>query len=379
MRVVFSYYSLAGTLRTREWNSIVDINLSMYDEVMISTMSTPEFTVSLFCEPSSDDDTANDVVYWWREYSANVSRDELNNLKIQVFDRLGVLIADGYLFEYKERRTEKVIDFVCRSGFALGLDNYTDGKKSGEQTTLNESGSSSDGVFIEMFKDWFSDIWTKVMGAVEYDVEHCLFENLSKILKTITRGYRIVNPPYHIKIKYSFEGKKYEFLKMLSQILNAKIIYSVVEQKYLIFPFEMFSSDTDVVGYVKSKMWDYKAQTLDDFTHFYEVLWIRSNGAVVNNPTNVFKKALKDRLSRVKYYTSYEVWGYANQMLYSGQMITLPDRIDYYIQDIRYEVETLDSINSTKKTNPYQLGLILFIIVCNSKWLHVYNGEIFLI
>jgi hypothetical protein len=107
---------------------IVDVELSSYDEVMISTMSTPCFKVSLFLQSPQILKTGMDFQvtfsYLWQSYKNSLHR--ANNIEVTLFDNKGKELAKGVVYEYDEKRDERVVELRCKCNMAVELKKTVD-------------------------------------------------------------------------------------------------------------------------------------------------------------------------------------------------------------------------------------------------------------
>jgi hypothetical protein len=325
----------------------------MYDEVMLSSMSTPLFKVTFPCSIGPDTGSQfnqHTFDFFWRDIKVE-NRDYLNSIRVQLIDDHGTIIADGTIFEYTENRENFELEILCKSDISVFLD-VNDGTKEGKVTkNIYHSTSPYDVSFRSMFEDWLSDIWVKVIGTkYSYDLsDNTLLWDLAFIVhKVIKDKGTFPIASYNWQFTYSYTGTRYQFLVYLAQILRAKIVFDFANEIFRIFPFSVYEENPVVVtGYVISETWDMTEQNFDDFTHFTKIARNNISGQEMQTYQNEFKAALKNRLSKFVYFRQLEIWGYANQTLFSGQSISL-DHIKYYIKDISYEYETLNDMKTFK-------------------------------
>jgi hypothetical protein len=111
-------------------------------------------------------------------------------------------------------------------------------------------------------------------------------------------------------------------------------------------PFNSFgATPTDITGYLKSEQYDREVQPTPAISIINEMKMYNRNGQKVCDMKSNFLSQVYANLQSTIKFKSYEIWGYANQILYCGQTIKL-DGVTYLIKDISYESEILESIKS---------------------------------
>ena len=334
-----------------QWSNIISIDLSMYDEIMLSTMSTPVFKLSFFLHYFKGDtsDPANSFKYWWNEM-CSLDHKSLNNIRVQLFDSTGGNpIADGCIYEYVNDFASGKVVITCNSGVSVYLDEEV---KVSDDNLIDKIGKYSGFIVYEKLLSVFiENVWKKGFVGKKKEISEKIITDTAKLIHNITHTDwgGTVSGLYIFRLEYKFQGKRYDLLKNLSQIFNAKIIYNVQEDKFMITPFQMYhdnptilvsntnhiNSGADGCGYVKSEEWQESEQGKIDNICITGFKRLNIKSKVMENYTDRLKSAINNRMMSKIYFRSFEIWGYANKVLYSGQTIRI-DNENYYIKDIKY-------------------------------------------
>jgi hypothetical protein len=354
MRAVFDTPVMTlGAVR----DNIINIDISMYDEVMLSSLSIPHFKVTFpysfgFGLGSAGLSSVNSFDNWWG-YIKTLPQQWIKEIEVSLIDNHGTTIADGKIIEYTENRESFELEIVCVRDIGLELTVSANVSRN-QNRDIRLSNNITGATFHPLFLDWFNDMWSIVMGGgFRYELSSSrLIRDLASVLcmSIISSSDSIATGNYFFKFEYRFNGTRRTFLSYLAQILRAKIVYDFANEIFRIFPFSEYEDDPVVVtGYVISESWDHAEQHLDNFTHFTLINAFNNNGQKLGEWQNGLNSFIKNRLSDFVYFRQFEIWGYANQMLFSGQSIRLTG-IDYYIKDISYEYETLNDMKTFKAT-----------------------------
>lgn len=342
MIVIFSFgnHNLAYT-------NIRDIDLSMYDEVMLTSMSAPEFKLTMDYDvlgSSQEEDPINDFSYWWREFKQSIFDA---NIIVTIKDSAQNTLAQGMLYLYNEDRENFAVEFTCKSDINVWLNQDVNGSYYPPVGQMTFSHNSSLEHFRSLWIHWFGSAWGALFGyQITYQLheEELLFNGLANIVKN--REYPVDS--YYLKPEIQIFGTRADALKLMAQTLNAKFVYDGVSKVFHIIPFKYYKDNPiDISGFISNEEYDSQEQVLSNDSIFSQVKTYRRLGSSYETITNNINSYVFSRLTNLVKYKKYDIWGYANQIIYSGFTIRL-DGNDYYVQDIEYESETLDSLKSFK-------------------------------
>jgi hypothetical protein len=355
MRVRITVIDRGHTIIQAISDKIVDIELAMYDEIMLSTMSSPNFKVTIFSH-------RNTFSYIWQEIK-QLPTHLLNSTRVEIIDKSGYTLASGNIFEYNEKRDEGTVEITCRSDIDVFLD---------EEATIS-TGQHARSFFkasrdttLSVIADrcsvgWFKWVWEQVFPShITYSLQGTnlmFFRPFAVVIQNALRGCRS-GEDYSIRAAHNYRRNRYEIIRQLAFILNAKFIFDYANNRFIITPFDRYSDNPiHITGYVSNERHEVTEQLINRENIFVD---FRYYGSVTGSwsildPLNI---EINSRLVDIVKYKSYNIWGYVDptknepnteQIIYSGQTINL-DGIDYYVQDIKYEVETLDTMKTFHAT-----------------------------
>ncbi|HOD54535.1 MAG TPA: hypothetical protein PKJ08_08425 [Candidatus Cloacimonadota bacterium] len=336
---MFAVFSING-LSYLHYN-IVDVDLSMYDEIMLSTLASNEFSVTFSLDPF--DSPTDDFSVFWRNNTINKK-----NIELLLFNSENQLLARGFVFEWKENRSEAQIEFKCKTDIATFLDHNMSWNIT---KVIGYNYNDSLTQMIEnIWVEWFNWLWGCAMGGKTYVFEGTHRQFFYHIAETI-RALHYANYSYSIKFVHGLYYSRKHFLKQIAMILNSKIVYDIGNDRFIITPFKQYSeTPIEVTGYITDKGYDTKEQSVDDIDLFTSLKILNVNGSDVTNqwdprPLNRIISAVQNQLDDIVEYETFKIWGYASQIINTGQTIKL-NGTDYYVKDISYEFERLNDIKS---------------------------------
>ena len=354
---MFARIHLPGRASAR-WSNIIDVKLNMYDEVMISSMSAPSFKVTFSYNPvdkSSVKDPLRNFSHWWNDVKATYTNTELSRFYVAVHDGTSSQsLAEGRLIEYHENRENASVELVCDSYISRFFDSTIGFSGTMQRKNIRSYGTPES--FMLLFIDCFNDIWARGLDRINIQIPTVIFFLIGQLLYNVVKSnWKGRNNNYIYKLSYTFSGTRYNLLKQLSQLLNVKIKYMHTSDSLVFCSFDSLDSnytnisDSHSGGYIISEKWDSKEQLIEPHTLFINFERFNTNNSLLDDYIPHFTSAIINRLSRVLSFKSYEIWGYANKILYSGETLRL-NNTNYYIKDISYEFKTLDSIKSFHAT-----------------------------
>lgn len=332
------------------YTNIRDIDLSMYDEVMLTSMSAPEFKLTMDYDvlgSSQEEDPINDFSYWWREFKQSIFEV---NVTVTIKDNEQNVLAKGRLYSYDEDRENFAVEFTCKSEIGVWLD---------EDISMDYFGPNLEAMtfypydpineFRMLWKIWFNALWIQYCGQfISYQLhdEETLLNGLAQIVKNL--HYASIGQ-YYLKVRSTYYGNRAGLLKLFAQFFNAKFIYDGANRVFHIIPFKHYQDNPiDITGFVSNEEYDSQEQVLSNESI---IGLVKYRTVLAGNPeidiTGRINDYISSRLVNSINFKRYDIWGYANQIIYTGFTIKL-DGVDYYVQDVEYETETLDSLKSFK-------------------------------
>ncbi len=330
-------------------NNIVDIDISMYDEIMVSSMSSPEFSVTFACN-FLDKNIENSFAYWW---------SEIKHLKpeITLIDSSGNSLASGLVFDYEELYEEFKLRLTAKSFVGVILDaNYA--------------------VYPNLVYPWLSvicqpdnfegsfgsfmfnliDAYNTLFGVNPYDSnsanEISLTFNYNFVKERFRKYYDFARSKYNhpiIRFYSSWSGRGYDFLRQLSKFLGVKITYSNTGIKS--FVLDMLgncSEPVGVQGYLKSSSTQIYEKEVYDLSLFDRVFASSFGDSNLENRIDITSNIKEISTSfdqNIDEYTLYEIFGFASRIINTGETISL-DGVMYYVKEISYDMERLNDVKS---------------------------------
>ena len=346
------------------FREITDVELSMYDEIMISTMSIPCFKVSLSIHELQPDELTENFRCVWHELK--YYPEELSEFEVTLFDKHGNELAKGLIYEYEEKRDERVVVLRCRSDIGVYLDGETGIDNDVDIIRFNHRGAGAEheiyvADFTSLCVRWFHILWGRAFKEKEIvlqpnEIRYFFKPIVDELIKVMSRRAR-GNYTLEIRTVGGSVPTRKELLPQLAQLFNAKFVY--VYPHFEVTQFSLYEANPVYIkGYMSNEKWDSTVQAVDgvSFIHSVRLFIGTSNVEVSPNKYNFMEPALeniRDRLAKLIKYRSYHIWGFAEKeeekMIYSGQTISL-DGVKYYVQDIKYDTETLNSKKSFNAT-----------------------------
>ena len=91
------------------------------------------------------------------------------------------------------------------------------------------------------------------------------------------------------------------------------------------------------------------------------ILRILPGGGTVANITNAVRNPILQRLDHLSQHELYKIWGYTIKVDYTGALLPVAQKVipgqtislndsNYFVKEISYETETLDTIKSFNAT-----------------------------
>jgi len=325
------------------YSNIRDVDFSMYDELLLTSMSAPEFVITMDYDVFSSQ--SDEFSVWWKTFKLGVFS---SNISVTLKDRDNNLLARGKLYSYHEDRENFAVEFTCRSEMGVWLE---------EEVSMTNFGPN--GAFMafypyyslaelrQLWKTWFSKLWVRHCGSTIGYQFYDEIESLNGLANVIKKTHFASDGQYMLQVRSTYSGSRAGLIKLFAQFFNAKFIYDIEEKKFHIIPFQQYLDDPiEITGYVSSEEYDSQDQVIESSSIVQSVMY---RTVLPGNPwisiTDKVNAYVFSRLQKSVNFKRYSIWGYAAQVVYSGYTIRL-DGVDYYVQDVEYDTETLDSIKS---------------------------------
>ena len=347
------------------YREIVDVELASYDEISVSTMVVPCFKVSLFLEtpqPFTDIETFSRR---WQGYKQVIQVGR--SLEVKLYDKNGTKLADGVVYEYNEKRDERVVELKCRSDVTsyfeqrINIDRVNNNAISTGANYLSRGDDTRNMTAImRMYRSWFlfvRDIAFPRITFIASD-EHWMSFFIHFIRATLWRfnndfnGGSGISGYYNLRVCTKYSGTRRDLLTQLSYYLKAKFIIhtdNIIEM----VPFAEIDSNPVVVnGYISKEKHETVQQISVSFTLIERVVLRRGQSYSVVDLPNILTNTRR-RLREIEKCIKYTFWGFAvreeSKMIFSGQTIFF-DYENYLVQDIKYDKETLNGMKSFNAT-----------------------------
>lgn len=347
--------------KQKVWNDIVDADISMYDEIMVSSTSTPTFSVDI----SFDTHETNLETFsgWWKFVTA---RNLLTDKKLPAFlrfcDSLGNTLADGRIMEYTEDRENFKVSIKVESILKLELEK--EAKIHEKAFSRNIIGNMPVEGFRAYWLDWLEWIRSLIFPSYSFELRSdSFFLNYSQFMRnkfSSLAGHQ----GYHLRTYHEYSSDKKTLLKQLAMIMNAKIIYAPATKSFIFVPFEAYSDDPiNATGFVSSVDFDSREQAISEINLMARYTTHIRAYTIGGTQVGTYRSSLRDisysALREIVRFKKYDIWGYTGEINNIGEMIT-PSKIvhtgetvslngvNYYIQDISYEFERLNDLKSFK-------------------------------
>jgi len=350
MRAEF-YKKSNKTVALYNYTQIVDIDISYYDDVLLSKAIVPEFKVSFFYTHEHERTSGELKLFsqWWDSFKRN---NDFDDLYICVYDRNGDFLADGEVFEYEENLSKFCVEFLCCPDLSQILEA---GNESGYNIYYSYSMSNAEKNLTWVRKIFYYEMcraynWTGLNSHVplqwEGDSDYAHFDFLAKPVLSILSSFDNQYTNYCLRFSFvQHTGTPIkDILKEISKFFKVKIIYSNKNKCFNISPC-INTSGQIVTGYVDSIR--HRVISISDKQNLYsDIRSSYSNGSGnYQNYTNIINNIVNPSLTWIGKEKEYKIWGYCYKLLTTGNVINLNSR-KFIINEISYETENLDSVKS---------------------------------
>lgn len=334
------------------FNNVVDADISMYDEIMVSSTSVPDFRVTLSYNPleSANDDFS----VWWNSNKKDILTDNSVIKHITITSDPGIL-ASGIFYEYSENREDFSVELIVRSALSEELDEHIGWNEKRYDTTISNTSTLEH--FVSILQNWLQWVWhSRAEFTTPIEISPGLFQPIGNIIRNKTKDYAFGD--YTLRIRTSFTGTRKTLMKQISMFLNAKIIYLPEKGKFRAIPFRAYENNpTIVTGYVSDEGYDRTEQSLEEITLFNYVRTYSTGGQRIDSFKNSILRYANNNLRDIVFFKRYRIWGHSatiapsgdlttpGKIIHTGETIRL-NGIDYYVQDISYDFERLNDLKT---------------------------------
>lgn len=322
------------------FNNIISCDLSIYDEIMITSKSTPEFDITFTYNAYnviSDDQITNDFSSWFNQVNL-----ETDKVYLELFDNNNYLLGKGSMYEYDVNYSEFQVKITFKSELSEILAEMINLNRKWEYTSLYRTQTYE---FVsDVVLALFTEMWNSKVSKPFVMITHhtILFNPIVSMI--MSKFEEMASAFYILKIVTVFSGSRNDFLKQISMILNAKISYSFSQESFIIIQFEAYSeSPTMIEGYIKNVMFDVQEQAITDITLLNAIQIYRGGAKKWSWTGKALLNPLYNRIKKIAKYKKYTIWGYHDTILYTSQTISIEGK-RLYLKEIEYDKSRLDDI-----------------------------------
>lgn len=315
------------------FENIIDFDYSFYDEVMVTTVSASEFSVTLALNPLSNADDAFSL--FWRD-------DSIEKQNIEIFvHKTGKLLAGGPVIEWEENKEQATIVFFAKTDIAKYLGENIN-KNVATQYSFYANWNNNT-LINNVIQPWFNELWQQCMPGKAYQFSDPSLATYFYHLANVISSEHYANPRYTLKFTHLLYMTRKDFLKQIAMILNAKISFDVGNNSFVITPFTQYTTAIPIDGYLIKHAYNSQEQVIEDITLFNTVGIYNAAGSFVKSLKDNIIRAVQNQLRNIVRYHSFSIWGYGGKVIVTGQTIELDGQV-YYVKDISYDFERLEDI-----------------------------------
>jgi len=351
MRAVF-YKKSDKTHLLYEYSQITDIDISYYDDVLLSKAMVPEFRISFFYahEHERTSGELRSFSQWWDNFAQN---NDFRDLYIRVFDSNDDLLADGEVFEYEEKLSSFCVEFICQPDLSQILES---GAVNKYNVNFDYSMENADKTLIWVREIFYTEMtraynWTG-LDIVKYKIplkwkgNNAHFDFLAKPILDVLATFDNQFTNYVLRFKFNeFRSTPIkDVLREISKFFRVKIIYSTLDKCFNIIPF-IDESGVNITGYVDSIY--HRVVEVSDKQNLYKKIesCYKNSSKQYQDYTDMVNEIVNPSLTWIGKEKAYRIWGYCGKLLTTGNVINLNSK-RYIINEISYELSSLDSVKS---------------------------------
>jgi hypothetical protein len=332
-------------------DKLIDIDLSYYDNVLVSKPVAPEVRFTIAYNHLDNNDP---FVNWWK----TITQDEIpENVFAVIYDGNGYEVASGDLFEYDEDLQNFALEILIVPGFM-----QLEIEKSKTVSIQKEIYSSSS---IEYISSILYQIFIKAWNNFGIPFSCVLEEPVNGLYPNFRKGAEIIkgllqreinSEKHFIKIYCKISGSIADYLENLALTNYINLRYSRKDKNFsaLTIP-----QPKQAFGFITGTFYEGVEQI--EFTSvFSKIKILNVGGQNVVDLASAYKATMQQRVSQLTVPKKYNIQGnIAFEWLYPGDSISLNGQT-YIIKEINYDPVSLNTISHMGSN----LNLKFFNAVC---------------
>ncbi len=336
-------------------DKLIDIDLSYYDNVLVSKPVAPEVRFTIAYNHLDNNDP---FVTWWK----TITQGEIpENVFAVIYDGNGYEVASGDLFEYDEDLQNFALEILIVPGFTQILDEEKN--KSGEIVKPITHDASLNYI-TGLLREVFLNMWNKLNipyscilndptpnGVIWMD-----FIDVANIIHYFCQSRLLSGNAYFLRINYVLNGTKANSINSLGFSNLLKLFYS---RKSNSFSSWNPQQTKQVQGFVTGT--SYNELDTDDFSPLYRLrVYDYGGDDEIGDLDSLYKAKIQQKVNSLKVRKNYHIQGnVAFTWLYPGDSISLNGQT-YIIKEINYDPVSLNTISHMGSN----LNLKFFNAVC---------------
>lgn len=317
-------------------DKLIDIDLSYYDNVLVSKPVAPEVRFTIAYNHLDNNDP---FVTWWKAITVGEIPE---NVFAVIYDGQGYEVASGDLFEYDEDLQNFSLEILIVPGFTQLLD-----EERNKKVTVKETIHSSDSLeyISSILRKVFIKAWNKLdipYSCVLEEPFNGLYTNFRKGAETIKYLLQTqINNDWHaIKIECQLSGTKASFLENLALTNFINLRYSRKDQNFSALNIDQ---PKQTFGFITGTSYD-ETDTVDFTSVFSNIKIININEQTVANFASAYKSIMQQRVNNLKVRKNYHIQANSAKWIYLGDTINLNGH-RYIIREINYDPVSLNIIS----------------------------------
>ena len=318
-----------------EAKNIVDLDLSCYDNLLVSRSVNPEFKVTFTFYYQKPESFEN----WWENAFTS------DGLKIKIYDNQDTLLAQGIVFAWVENRESFELEITCTPNLLEDLEKSVEKVNFNNTISFPGSGNMRDLLCEQVAKVLYKmtkEALGQKIGCPDPYAFHSALQPVFQNVGTDDLAYS----KYILYKTASLAGfTKKDILVQMALLLDWKLAYDIDTSSFII---DNHEHETIALkeGYIKSrknlteKMYSYKT-----IFSMLKLTDIKGKRLDQKDMIQKIKQRIEDRAKALSPNVAYEIWGYAEKTFSTGQILAL-DNEYYKVLEVAFEYETLDHIKS---------------------------------
>lgn len=318
-------------------DKLIDIDLSYYDNVLVSKPVAPEVRFTIAYNHLDNNDP---FVTWWKAITVGEIPE---NVFAVIYDGQGYEVASGDLFEYDEDLQNFSLEILIVPGIIQSLGVNTD---KSDLKGYDIYKTSSIAYISQILRQHFIRIWDKynipfsVQLAEQVQGTYPDFIHMASALEYAVQSQINTNDKHYIRFDSSFNGTKLSFIESLSLTYGINFLWS---RKFNMFYSRSYATPVQAFGFIKNTT--YSELTETSFDKVIKSIKIADIGGGTTDITNIFYNKVNIRLNNLIVRKNYNIKGrVAFKWLYPGDSIHLNGQT-FIIKEINYDPVSLNIIS----------------------------------